>query len=144
MGNPLPIPLATVMISALDFISNQNGARIRTGLAERLHEFCGGYLDAAYSLDAFNDHSADVSFAQLLLHGIDVVQRKINYVAVVVDGGNDSRIVGCFYCQRGSSVKGFLKGYHFGAAIVERSQLQCIFVCLRTAVDQKEAIVVIA
>ena len=81
IGKPLPMPFATVMMSldavvlmgeelaaasvaALDFIENQDRVVFRTSLAESLHEFVCRQLDAAYTLYAFDNHCADISFGQ--------------------------------------------------------------------------------
>ena len=37
-------------------------------------------LDAAYTLYAFDNHCADISFGQFGLHGFDVVQREVGDV----------------------------------------------------------------
>ena len=86
-------------VSALDFIENQDSSCFGTYLAKFLHKFGSRYLDTPYTLYSFNDNGASISFGKFLLHRFDVVQRKIGYVSVIVDGSDDGRIVGCFYCQ---------------------------------------------
>ena len=91
--------LAAASVAALDFIENQDRVVFRTSLAESLHEFVCRQLDAAYTLYAFDNHCADISFGQFGLHGFDVVQREVGDVPAVVDGSDDFRIIGRFYSQ---------------------------------------------
>ena len=91
--------LAAASVAALDFIENQDRVVFRTSLAESLHEFVCRQLDAAYTLYAFDNHCADISFGQFDLHGFDVVQREVGDVPAVVDGSDDFRIVRYFHRQ---------------------------------------------
>ena len=54
--------LAAASVAALDFIENQDSVVFRTSLAESMHEFVCRQLDAAYTLYAFDNHCADISF----------------------------------------------------------------------------------
>ena len=81
-------------VSALNFVQNQDSAGFCASFAEFLHKFGSRYLDPSYTLYSFNDNGTYISPRQFLLHGFDVVQRKINNMTVVVNRCNDRRIVG--------------------------------------------------
>ena len=86
-------------ITGLDFVKNQDGSCFVACLAKCLHECRSGNLNAAYSLDTFDDDGTYVTFGQFGLHGFCVVQRKVSDMSVVIDRCNDFRIVGHFHCQ---------------------------------------------
>ena len=128
-------------VSALNFIENQDRSCFAASFAEFLHKFGGWYLDTAYTLYSFNDNSACVSFRQFLFHRFHIVEREIGDMTVIVDRGDNGRIVGRFYRQRRPSVKRLIERYDFGTSVIEGSQLQSVFVRFGSTVNQKQAVV---
>ena len=79
-----------------------------------------------------------------MLHRVDVVQREIGHVTVIVDRCDDRRIVGGFYRQRRTAVKRLVEGNDFGTSVMERSQFQSVLIGFRATVDKKQAVVLVA
>ena len=65
-------------------------------------------------------------------------------MSAVVDGSDDFRIVRHLHSQRCTSVESLAAGDDARTSVVERSQLQCIFVGFGTAVDEEQRIVLVA
>ena len=65
-------------------------------------------------------------------------------MTVVVDGGDDLRVVRHLHCQTRTTMEGLLARKHSGIARLKRSQLQGILVGLGTRVDKKQLVVVVA
>ena len=130
-------------VSTLDFVQNQNRSGFGTNLAKFLHKFGSRYFDTAHSLYSFDDNSAYVTFRQFLLHRFDVIQREIGHMTVVVDRSNDGGVVCSLHCKGCTSVEGFAERNDFGASVIERSQLQRVFIGFGSAVDQKQRVIFI-
>ena len=136
--------LSATAIAALDFIANQDGAVFLTGSSQSLGKFCGSHLDAAHALDAFQDDGTHITFRQFSLPGGKVIHRQISNVVVGIDGRNNLRIVGHLNGKTCSSVESLFGREHAGTSVRKRSEFQRILVCLGSAIDQKQLIVVIA
>ena len=63
---------------------------------------------------------------------------------IVVDGGNNLRIVRHLYCQTRAPVESLLAAEHTRIARLKRSQLQRVLIGLGTAVDEEQLVVVVA
>ena len=136
--------LAATSVAALYLVEDEHRARLRAGLTEGVHEFVGGQLDAAYTLDAFDDDGADITLGQFGLHGGRVVEWQVDDVAAIVDGGDDFGVVGHLDGQRRTAVEGFGKRHHPCASVVEGGQLEGVLVGFGTAVDEEERVVFVA
>ena len=62
-------------------------------------------------------------------------------MTVIVDRGDNGRIVSRFYRQRRPSVKCLVERYDFGTSVIEGSQLQSVFVRFGPTVNQEQAVV---
>ena len=100
--------LTASSVATLYLVADQDGAVLLTGSSQTLGKLLRGEFDATHTLDALQDHSTDIAFRQFCLPGGQIVHRQIGHVAVVVDGGDDLRIVRHLYSQRGTSVESLL------------------------------------
>ena len=62
-------------------------------------------------------------------------------MTVIVDRGDNGRIVSRFYRKRCPSVKRLIERYDFGTSVIEGSQLQSVFVRFGSTVNQEQAVV---
>ena len=136
--------LTASTIATLNFVANQNGIMLVAQLTQSLQEFSADHTDTAYTLNALYDTGTNIILLYLLLPSLDIIEGKICYMSVGIDGGNNLGIVGCLNSQRGTAVKSLLQGKHTGTTIVEGRELQCILVSLSTRVDKEQTIVLIA
>ena len=111
--------LARAAVAALYFVTDKHGAILLAGGLQSLCEFGGSHAYAAHALYALEDTCAHITFGKFVFPCLQVVERQIGDVVVVVDGGDDLRVVGHFHCQRCAAVEGFLCGKHASAAVVE-------------------------
>ena len=111
---------AASTIAALDFIADEYGVVFVAERAQFLHELLGDATNATYTLNALNNDGAHITFLDFLLPRLNIVDRQIGHMTVIVDGGDDFGIVGHFDSQRCTSVKCFLHRQHTCPAVVER------------------------
>ena len=64
-------------------------------------------------------------------------------MTIVIDRGDDLRVVGHLYREGCSAVESLLDGEHTGSAIGEGCQLEGVLVGLGTRVDEEELIILI-
>ena len=136
--------LATTAISALYFVTYQHCSVLLAGLGQAFSELRSGRSDASDALNALDDAGRNVAFGKLLFPYIEIVEGKEGYMIVVVYGCSDLRIIGYLYCERCTAVERLLCGEDTPPACLERSELQTVFVGLRTAVDKEKTVVIIA
>ena len=94
--------LTASAVTALDFIANQESAVFLAGCLQALRKLWSNHVAATYALDRLNDTSADIALGKFLLPSLQIVDRKIGYVTIVIDWSNDLRII-CYLYGKGSS-----------------------------------------
>ena len=136
--------LARASVAALYLVADKDGARVVARLAQALHELrcCEPY--AAHALYALYYDGAYVAFSQFRFECVEVVHGQERGVPVAVDWRVDFRVVSRFHGERRAPVKGVRGREHAGAPVLERSQLEGVFVCLCARVDKEQAVVVVA
>ena len=135
--------LARAAVARLYLVEYEYDVVTAACLAQLLQELHFGYLNAAHALYALDDDGADVAGGHLLLDTSHVVEGEESHLEGVVDGGDDTGVVGHLDCGRGTAVEGVGKGDDLLLAGVERGQFQRVFVGLGPRVDEEEGIVVI-
>ena len=135
--------LTASAITALDFIANQDGAVFLAGCLQALSKLRSYHVATTYALDRLNDTSADIALGKFLLPSLQIIDRKIGYVTIVIDRSDDLRIICYLYGKGSSSVESLLYRKHAGSSVGEGSQLQGILVCFGTRVDEEELIIFI-
>ena len=91
-------------IARLDFVQYQYGIGFIAGLAQGLHKCGVRHLNAAHSLNAFDNHGTYISLSQFGFHRFRivqrfrVVQREVSDVLVGIDRRDDFRVIGHFHC----------------------------------------------
>ena len=136
--------LSATPISALYLVADENGVVLGAELTKPLHEVGRGKADAAHSLYALYDNGTDVTLLNLCPPCLQVVERQIGYVVVGIDRGNIFGVGRGLYGKRGAPVEGLLEGENACAPVVERGQLQGVFVGFGPRVDEKQLIVIIS
>ena len=135
--------LTRTAITALDFITDKYCIVLVAQLTQALHEFRSYQTDTAYPLDTFNHHRTDITLCQFCFPSREIVHRQISHMTVGIDRRNDFRIVSSFYGQRSTAMKCLFLYQYTGTSVVERSQLQRIFISLSTTINQEELIIII-
>ena len=83
----------------LDFIANQDGAVFLAGCLQALSKLRSYHVAATYALDCLNDTSTYIALGKFLLPSLQIVDRKIGYVTIVIDRSDDLRIICYLYCR---------------------------------------------
>ena len=135
--------LTASAITALDFIANQEGAVFLAGSLQALSKLRSNHVAATYALNRLDDTSADIALGKFLLPSLQIIDRKIGYVTIVIDRSDDLRIICYLYGKGSSAVESLLYRKYPGSSVGERSQLQGVLVCLGTRVDEEELIIFI-
>ena len=91
--------LSATAIAALYLVANQHGAVFLAGSSQSLCKFGRGHLDAAHALDTLQDDSAYIALSQFSLPCWKIIHWQISDVAIIIDRGNNLRIVGHLYGQ---------------------------------------------
>ena len=136
--------LAGTAITRLDFVQNQADLIFGTELPQSLHEFDIGYIDARYSLDAFDDDRTDFARGKGLPCGFQVAPRQPYHMVRGIDRCLDAGIVGHRNGTVRPSVEGALECSHLLPAVMERCQLDGILVGFRTGIAEEKPVVGIA
>jgi hypothetical protein len=129
--------LAASAVSALYLIENQDSLVTRTEIAQLAHEVVGRELYAANTLNAFDDDARYIALLQLVLDSLRIVQRKVGDIEILIDGSDDLGIIGDSDRSGSTSVERVLESDDMFLAVVERGQLECIFIGFGSGVDQK-------
>ena len=111
--------LTASAVTALDFITNQEGAVFLAGSLQALSKFWSYHVAATYALDSLNDTSADITLGKFLLPSLQIVNRKIGYVTIIIDRSDDLWIIGNFYGKGCSAVESLLYRKHAGSSVGE-------------------------
>ena len=131
-------------VTRLDLVEDEEGAGLVAQAAQALQEGGVGDTDAAHALDALDDDGTHVSLLQLGAGALKVVQLEEGHMPVGVDGGDDGGVLRRFHGERGPSVERLGEGHHARPSVVERGELECILVGLRSGIDEEEAVVFVA
>ena len=124
--------LARTPVAALYLVEDKDGVVSIAKVAQTLEEGLVGYANAAHTLDALEDDSTYITLLYLFFPWLYVVERKVGDVTIVVDRGDNLRIVCCLDSERGASVESLLGREDASAAVVEGGELQRILVGLST------------
>ena len=89
--------LTASAITALDFIANQDGAVFLAGCLQALSKLRSYHVATTYALDRLNDTSTYIALGKFLLPSLQIVDRKIGYVTIVIDRSDDLRVICYLY-----------------------------------------------
>ena len=97
--------LTASTITALDFIADEDGAVFLAGCLQALSKLRSYHVATTYALNSFDDTSTYIALGKFLLPCLQIVDRKIGYVTIVIDRSDDLRIVCYLYGKGCSSVE---------------------------------------
>ena len=99
--------LTASAITALDFIADEDGAVFLAGCLQSLNKLRSYHVAATYALNSLDDTSTDIALGKFLLPSLQIVDRKIGYVTIVIDWSDDLWIIGYLYSKGCSAVECF-------------------------------------
>ena len=135
--------LAAAPATALYLVEYECGACGVALLLEFLQKLGIGYSYSSHSLYALDDDGCYVALCKFGTHCLNVVERQIRGVSVVIYGGYYLWVVGYLHSKRCAAVECLVEGNDTGAAVLERRQLQRIFVGLGSRVYEKEVVILV-
>ena len=94
--------LTASAITALDFIADEDGAVFLAGCLQALSKLWSNHVAATYALNRLDDTSAYIALGKFLLPSLQIVDRKIGYVTIVIDWSDDLWII-CYLYSKGCS-----------------------------------------
>lgn len=97
--------LTASAITALDFIADEDGAVFLAGCLQSLSKLRSYHVAATYALDCLNDTSTYIALGEFLLPSLQIVDREIGYVTIVIDWSDDLWIIGYLYGKGCSAVE---------------------------------------
>ncbi len=97
--------LTGTTVTALDFIADEVGTVFLAGSLQTLCELWSYHVATTYALNRLDDASTNIAFGKFLLPSLQVVEREIGYVTIVIDRCDDLRIVGYLYGEGSSAVE---------------------------------------
>jgi len=100
-------------------------------------------VDARNALNALDDDGGEFARRELGAGRFEVVQRGEFHVGRPVERRTDGGVVRRGDGARRAAVEGFGEGQHFGAARLERRQLECVFVGLGARIAEEKAVVAV-
>ena len=111
--------LTASTITALDFIADEESAVFLAGSLQALSKFRSYHVAATYALDRLDDTSTYIALGKFLFPSLQIVDRKIGYVTIVIDWCDDLRIIGYLYGKGCSAVESLLYRKHAGSSVGE-------------------------
>ena len=111
--------LTASTVTALDFIANQEGAVFLAGCLQTLSKLRSYHVAATYALNRLDDTSADIALGKFLLPSLQIVDRKIGYVTIIIDRSDDLWIICYLYGKGCSAVESLLYRKHAGSSVGE-------------------------
>ena len=100
--------LTASAITALDFIANQESAVFLAGCLQSLSKLRSYHVATTYALNSFDDTSTYIALGEFLLPCLQIIDRKIGYVTIIIDRSDDLRIVCYLYGKGCSAVESLL------------------------------------
>lgn len=101
--------LTASAITTLDFIANQDGAVFLAGCLQALSKLRSYHVAATYALNSLDDTSTDIALGKFLLPSLQIVDRKIGYVTIIIDRSDNLWIICYLYGKGCSAVECFSK-----------------------------------
>ena len=85
--------LSASSVATLYLVADKDGTVLLTSGSQSLSKLFRSKFDAAHPLDAFQYDGTDIALRQFRFPGLQVIHRQVGHMTVVVDGGDDLRIV---------------------------------------------------
>ena len=94
--------LTASAITALDFIADEDGAVFLAGSLQALCKLRSYHVATTYALNSLDDTSTYITLGKFLLPCLQIVDRKIGYVTIIIDWSDNLWII-CYLYSKGCS-----------------------------------------
>ena len=91
--------LTASAITTLDFIADEVGTVFLAGSLQTLCELWSYHVATTYALNGLDDTSTYIALGKFLLPSLQIVDRKIGYVTIIIDRSDDLWIVCYLYAK---------------------------------------------